>query len=89
MLISVVYWKSIYIFEETKQLIIMKVLAKAQQIQKTIDKLNNQLEELKLLNNKNKDNNNFSLSSDAWSNDDTIRGLKSIANKLIEINLIK
>ena len=83
------YWKSIYIFEETKQLIIMKVLAKAQQIQKTIDKLNNQLEELKLLNNKNKDNNNFSLSSDAWSNDDTIRGLKSIANKLIEINLIK
>ena len=67
----------------------MKVLAKAQQIQKTIDKLNNQLEELKLLNNKNKDNNNFSLSSDAWSNDDTIRGLKSIANKLIEINLIK
>ena len=67
----------------------MKVLAKAQQIQKTIDKLNNQLEELKLLNNKNKDNNNFSLSSDAWSNDDTIRGLKSIANKLIQINLIK
>ena len=85
----VVYRKSIYIFEETKQLIIMKVLAKAQQIQKTIDKLNNQLEELKLLNNKNKDNNNFSLSSDAWSNDDTIRGLKSIANKLIQINLIK
>tara|TARA_R110002012_G_scaffold77088_1_gene194887 strand:+ start:47 stop:244 length:198 start_codon:yes stop_codon:yes gene_type:complete len=65
----------------------MTVLAKAQQIQKTIDKLNNQLEELRLLNNKNK--NNDLLSTDAWVNDKTIDRLENNAKRLLQINLIR
>ena len=60
---------------------------KTKEIQKTIEKLNNQLDELKELNRKNIKVER--LASDAWCNDDTIRRLQNRADKLTEINLIK
>lgn len=66
---------------------ITKAQKKAEQIQKTIDKLNNQLEELRQLNKKNLAIEK--LSSDAWCNDSTISRLISRADGLQEINLIK
>jgi len=62
----------------------------ADKIQKTIDKLNAQLETLTSINNKSKRAKDHSLEqSNAWANDMTISRLENIAVKLNQIELIK
>ena len=71
------------------QTVMSKTQKKASQIQKTIDKLNAQLEELRVINNKDKNSNDFLTSDKGWKNDKTISMLDSITDKLVQINLIK
>ncbi len=65
-----------------------KTEKKAVQVQKTIDKLSKQLEELKQLNNKAKDSRDSNESRRGWKNDSTISILQQHAGKLSQINLI-
>jgi len=62
----------------------------AEKIQKTIDKLNSQLEALSSINNKGKNATDHSIEqSNAWANDMTINTLEGVVKKLNQIELIK
>jgi hypothetical protein len=71
----------------TKKLEIMTIKAKKTQIEKTVAKLEKQLKELRLLNNKNK--NNDKKAGEAYSNCSTIDTLQNLTSKLSQVNLIK
>jgi|AntAceMinimDraft_10_1070366.scaffolds.fasta_scaffold25993_6 peptidoglycan hydrolase CwlO-like protein len=66
-----------------------QITTNVKRIQKTIDTLNNQLEDLRKTNQKLKDSNNPSISSIGWINDSTIDTLEHHASKLVQLNLIK